>query len=223
MDPSELDGGIKDDVDYYIEVRQYSLRLASNCLLFCRNLDGRRNVLTFTPTREQSAADDEGAVGVDDEFDIYEDLNLDAILVAAGAEDGIVTSLDPTGALFTSNSHLTFLITIDEHSKISLVIIILLPRPLGAVAGVPLSPDSAVRVGDAPVEIESTGEMCVTLCRLTSFSSSQHLPGLLPELKIAAIDFLNADYLSLTQQLSQQQQRLLQPRSLLLLSLSQPL
>lgn len=59
--------------------------------------------LTSNPSREQSAADDEGAVGVDDEFDIYEDLNLDAILVAAGAEDGIVTSLDPTGTLPTSH------------------------------------------------------------------------------------------------------------------------
>jgi hypothetical protein len=61
-------------------------------------------LLTCAPSREQSAADDEGAVGVDDEFDIYEDLNLDAILVAAGAEDGIVTSIDPTGTFLTSHS-----------------------------------------------------------------------------------------------------------------------
>ena len=51
-------------------------------------------------------------MGVDDEFDIYEDLNLDAILVAAGAEDGIVTSLDPTGTFLISHSyHITFLIS----------------------------------------------------------------------------------------------------------------
>ena len=33
--------------------------------------------------------DDEGAVGVDDEFDIYEDLHLEAIMIAAGAEEGL--------------------------------------------------------------------------------------------------------------------------------------
>lgn len=42
----------------------------------------------------ESAGDDEGALGVDDEFDIYEDLNLDAILVSAGEE-----GLDAAGVL----------------------------------------------------------------------------------------------------------------------------
>ena len=103
-------------------------------------------------------------MGVDDEFDIYEDLNLDAILVAAGAEDGIVTSLDPTGTFLISHSsyhipHITYLscyhrATLQGHfTHID-------PSPLAAVAGTPLSPgDSAVRVGDAPVEVESTGEL----------------------------------------------------------------
>ena len=91
-------------------------------------------------------------MGVDDEFDIYEDLNLDAILVAAGAEDGIVTSLDPTGTFLISHSsyhipHITFLIlqssyhihitshssyhislsTIEQYSEITLLTLILLP------------------------------------------------------------------------------------------------
>jgi hypothetical protein len=44
----------------------------------------------------ESAGDDEGALGVDDEFDIYEDLNLDAILLA-GAEEG---GLDAAGDIY---------------------------------------------------------------------------------------------------------------------------
>lgn len=35
--------------------------------------------------------DDEGGVGVDDEFDIYEDLQLDAIPVSGTGEDGEMT------------------------------------------------------------------------------------------------------------------------------------
>ena len=67
-------------------------------------------------------------MGVDDEFDIYEDLNLDAILVAAGAEDGIVTSLDPTGTFLISHSsyHIS-LSTIEKHSKVTFLTLILLP------------------------------------------------------------------------------------------------
>ena len=45
----------------------------------------------------QSAVDDEGAVGVDDEFDIYEDLQLDAIIVSAGVEEGGIAVVDGAG------------------------------------------------------------------------------------------------------------------------------
>ncbi len=82
FDPSRLDS-INDDVEFYIEV----IIIHQIFLSY---------VLTLINNRLKSSADDDGALGVDDEFDVYEELQLDSWNVDDVENDAVIDSESKT-------------------------------------------------------------------------------------------------------------------------------